>query len=217
MATEMYFDESGQLGSREVFVAGAWMTSHPTMWREIIEEQRHRHRYPYELHFADVKPLGKDKRADTIEGIFKKLLSVRKAWWCRLAIVTPANGEQLRDMPSIDAYDNVVAETMIRFGPHAKSRRATLVLDERSRPWWDNFLPVGLEAHLNQAASALNGPRFTVVHGDSKYDDLLQLADCVVSAVRQMFVPSTNQRKKELSNMLMPLLHDRIGLWEWKP
>lgn len=209
-----YLDESGAVRASSAFVAGLFFTSHPDLWKKIIQERRSAEDYWYELHFKKVSRNPDDRRAKTIERVLFALDKVKRSWWSRLIYVPNGSADKYRGMSRLDLYDNLVANLAIKFGPAAYCDQIELIIDNKNRPADDTFLPHGLEEHLNRVSPEAGGPFFTVIMGDSKTDDLLQLCDLITSGIRQYYVPSDNFIKKYFAGMLASFIDDRIKIWK---
>ncbi|WP_041570786.1 DUF3800 domain-containing protein [Candidatus Desulforudis audaxviator] len=187
----VFVDESGCLRANQAFLAGAWFTWMPVFWLNVARRLRHDSRFWRELHFHKVSRQQNDRQYEMIQALLALLAKYRKTWYARLLYVSEA--DQLagwRDCSCVDIYDNLMSRLFGRFGGHFPERRCVIVLDEKNRPHWDNYIPVGLQAFLNRSVGVKTDTEFEIVTASSETNDLLQISDIVTSAMRQLVVPS---------------------------
>jgi len=210
---EGYVDESGAFSCGGPFVAGIWFTAHPDLWRGIIRERRDAERYGYSFHFSEISRHRNDWQFRVVRRLFHDLRRIQKSWYARLIHVPPACIAEWQTQSVQEKYDTIIGEMIYRFGPHAMTEKLRLVISDRSRSMSDNFLPEGIEEGLNQDSTCSTA--FNVQIMSHKLDDLLQIADLMTSAVRQIYHPGDNPNKIALAEMIRPLLDRRISVWHW--
>ncbi len=210
----VYVDESGGLRANQLFIAGAWFTWRPKFWLTTTSTLRSNLNFWREMHFHKVSRKNGDSQYEMIQALLNQLVVAQKTWYARFMYVNEE--EQLarwRDYSCVDIYDFLMGHLFNRFGGHFPEKHCVIVLDEKNRPHWDNYIPVGLERYLNMHAGTRTNTTFKVETASSSHDDLLQVSDILTAAVRQLYIPSNNPNKRKLALTVSQVM-DRIKIWD---
>lgn len=210
----IYVDESGCLRANQLFVAGAWFTWVPDMWLKTIQDIRERQGFWREMHFHKISNNENDHRCQMIRDLLIHLCKYPKTWYFRMIFVSEE--EQLnrwKNYCSTDIYDNLMSMFFDRFGGYFPEHCTEIILDEKNRPVWDDYIPTGIEEFLNSNVGVKTNTKFFIKTGNSADNDLLQVGDVLTAAIRQLYVPSENRNKKDLANALLQA-GKRIKIWD---
>ncbi|ADU50137.1 hypothetical protein Tmar_0012 [Thermaerobacter marianensis DSM 12885] len=210
---EVFLDESGALRATEPFYAGLWITWQGDKWRTMVSDQRAAEAFFKEFHFHKISRNPNDWRYRFGRRIARKF--IYKNWYARLLHVPGDKLDQWRRMNRRDIYDTLLTELLVKFAPHIPEPRIVITIDERNRPKDDDYLPVGIEAILRDV---LPHKQIEVRLASSSNEDLLQVVDLLVGAVRQLKYPSGNQNKKALARLIQPYTigeKPRVWVWDW--
>lgn len=210
---EVFLDESGALRATEPFYAGLWITWQGDLWREMVADQRAAESFFKEFHFHKISRKPDDWRYRFGRRVAQKFQY--KNWYARLLHVPGDKLDEWRRMSPIDIYDTLLTELLLKFAPHIPEPRIVVTIDERNRPKDDDYLPVGLEELMREM---LPGKEVKVRLASSADEDLLQLVDLLVGAVRQLRYPSGNPNKQALARLIEPYTlgeKPRVWVWDW--
>lgn len=210
---EVFVDESGAIRATEPFYAGLWITWQGKLWRAMVSDQRVAESFFKEFHFHKISRDPNDWRYRFGRRVAEKLQY--KTWYGRLLHVPGEKLDQWRRMSRREIYDTLVTELLMKFTPRIPEPRIVVTIDERNRPKDDDYIPVGLEARLRDR---LPDKKIEVRLASSKDEDLLQVADLLVGAVRQLTYPSGNPNKESLGQLVAPYTHGerpRVWVWDW--
>jgi len=213
----IYLDESGCEKAEEPFVVGIFCTWRPELWRDIVADQKRSAGFSGRLHFHRISNSPNDNRYLATSRIFNRLLKYKKTWYARFMYVSEDKLPLWHEMfpGSRDVYDFIVKEFLSRFCNNIPDPAAMLYLEKRDR--FCDYIPTGLQEALNKYHELVGGPHMNAVEADPHQEILLQVSDALTSAIRQVYVPSTNVNKKRLAEMLVPLIdgNHRIKVWHW--
>ena len=211
----VYIDEAGSVRQGRPFTVGLFITWRDDMWRTIIRDIRRRLNYAASLHFHKVSTNPHDRRVLLYRRIIEKLHRYAKTWYGRTVYVDRKEARFLKRMSEVDAYDLVMTHVIEKFIPAVRDRQIHVVVSDKHRPVFDDYLPAGLQARLNDLSMKGNwGQVFDVRLQAASTDDLLQLADLLASAEWQKQHPSTNPNKLEITDRLFHGSADqRIVRW----
>lgn len=209
----IWLDESGTLKPGEPLWVLGFFTWKFDVWYKIVSDQKQHCGLKAEMHFQKVSGGPKDRRYAFGRRLAWALDKYKKSWYARALYVKawPAN------MPTATAYDRMVSELATSVFHRIPEPRAILTVDRRNRPKGNMFIPDGLEHRLSFYSRYGLAPVTEVRQADSAYDDLLQVADFLTGALRQLEVPSGNAAKRQLASMIQPLIDTRIKIFEWNP
>lgn len=199
----VYIDEAGSVRQGKPFTVGLFITWRDEMWREIIRDIRRKLHYTASLHFHKISTKPDDRRVLVYQRIIDKLHAYPKTWYGRTVYVDRKRAQFLRRMSEVDAYDLVMTHVIEKFIPAVRDRKIHVVVSDKHRPVFDDYLPSGLEARLNQLSGKRSwGQTFDVCLRPASADDLLQLSDFLASAEWQKQHPSANPNKLQLTRQL---------------
>jgi hypothetical protein len=193
-------------------LAGLWLTAYPGMWRRLIRLSRTNNRYGYSFHFHEISRNPEDWQYKAVREVFRSLTDLQRSWYARVIHVPTGNPIEA-DISLQEVYDIVVGSLIYRFAGRAKSNELRIVLSHRNRAGDSEFLPKGIQRLANMRSKMIDGPRITVEVKPHRSDDLLQLADLVMSSVRQVYYPSPNPNKEQLAETAKSLIGTRIKVW----
>ncbi|RJX19843.1 MAG: DUF3800 domain-containing protein [Ammonifex sp.] len=210
----VFVDESGCLRANQLFVAGAWFTWKPRFWMNHVHALRQKLGFYREMHFHKVSRRSNDPQYEMIQALFALLAQHSKTWYARILHISSSHQiEAWRNLSSVDIYDNLMSIFFDRFGGHYPEEYSVVVLDEKNRPWWDDYIPNGLQGYLNNNVGLRTNTVFRIKTADSSQHDLLQISDVITAGVRQLLVPSENPNKRILAGTLLQAI-DRIKTWD---
>lgn len=210
---DVFLDESGAVRAAGPFYAGLWLTWQADKWRAMVSDQRAAESFLKEFHFHKISRSPNDWRYRFGRRVARKFLY--KNWYARLLHVSENKLHQWRQLSRRDIYDTLLTELLVKFAPHIPEPRIVVTIDERNRPKDDDYLPVGIEAVLREM---LPHKDIKVRLANSRDEDLLQVADLLVGAVRQLKYPSGNPNKKVLAQLIEPYTlgeRPRVWVWDW--
>lgn len=210
---EVFLDESGAVRAAGPFYAGLWLTWQGDLWRSMISDQRAAESFFKEFHFHKISRTPGDWQYRFGRRIARKLQY--KTWYARLLHVPDTKIKEWRRMSRTEVYDTLLTELLLKFARHIPERRIVVTIDEKNRPKDDDYLPAGIEALLKER---LPHKEIEVRLARSKDDDLLQVVDLLVGAVRQIRYPSGNPNKEALGRLVAPYMEGkrpRVWVWDW--
>lgn len=219
-----FIDESDSLCHGRCLVIGAWITAYEEDWFWRMKSIRRHLRYPFEMHFHKISRDSNDRRYLLAKAVAEALVEHQTSWYARCIYVNKTQ-EALwkRSMgkrgqtPTRQSETHAEFLTIMadRFFEHAKTETMGLVPDAKKERWFDEIFLRDLVKQLN---AKLGERRYMVFPGDSKREEMLQIADLIVGCVAQMFHPVDNPNKERLADILRPLANpnvNRIGVWPW--
>lgn len=214
-----FVDESGDILSGKPFAVGLFITWREQLWRDIVYDAKRDNGFIATLHFSQLSRNPNDPRIPVYRQILTKLGSYCYSWYGRRVYASGDMAKALKDLSNVDAYDLVMTAIVMRFIPKIYSDHITLVIADRSRPALDDYLPAGLERHLNRLSVKYQwGKTFSVRLTPARQDGLLQVADLFASTYRQLKMPSENPNKAWLaSEITAGNRGERIVDWEITP
>lgn len=213
-------DEAGTTADRH-FVGAAFVTPEPDEWRDRIDRAIG---YPYSLHFHKLarKPDGRYKATK----IVLELLRRHPDWYAHFIHID----RRLVDQSRFGNEDNI--EFNYWMGQLIKRRTTRLgrcynaIIAERERRRGDRYMPQVLQDQLDKRSYFDDAPHVDLTIDLARHDRLLQVADFIGSATRQLYQPSGNPMKEEIANEVATLVkptggivrtYQRIYPWHWRP
>lgn len=216
----MALDEAGSTADRH-FVGAAFATMEPDAWRERIEKAI---RYPYSLHFQKL-PSRPDERYRATKMVLA-LLRRYPDWYAHFLHVDRSRVNRAMFSRRRDIEFNYWMGLLIKRRTSRTGRCYRVIVAERERTRGDRYLPEMLQGQLDERAAFEGGAHVQLDLDFARHDRLLQVADLIGSATRQLYEPSGNRIKEEIAADVAALVRPRGGLilpgqrlyaWHWRP
>lgn len=214
---KIYLDESGDTGSAPGFAVAMFFTKDPSFWEKVIKEIRSKEKYPFEFKFKKMQDNLKDGRVRFAMRLIDALLQNKRKFYVRALIVDRKLVDKARFGGSNQVEYNYFVESLVMHYTKRLTDDAKLILDFRQREREDFFIPEKLQSMLDIRSVTEKTKRVKIEIQDSKKEDLLQVADFLVGAVRQIYFPSKNRQKLKIARKLSTLIDNSIYIWPWKP
>jgi hypothetical protein len=213
-------DEAGSTAERH-FVGAAFVTPEPDLWRERIDKASG---YPYSLHFHKLarRPDGRYHATKAVLQLLRRYTD----WYGHFIhvdrqLVVPAFFGNQENIEFNYWMGQLIKRRTARDG-----RCYQVIVAERERTRGDRYMPIILQDQLDKRRYFDDAPHVELDMEYARHDRLLQLADLIGSATRQLYQPSGNPIKEEIANEVAALVRPTGGLirtsqrlygWHWKP
>lgn len=213
----IYLDESGDTGGAPGFAVAMFFTKDPTFWEKIIRVIRNEEKYPYEFKFKKMQDNLRDGRVRFARKLIDAFIKYKRKFYARVLVVDRKLVDKAKFGGSNQVEYNYFVESLVMHYTKRLTEDAKLVLDFRQREREDFFIPEKLQSMLDIRSATEETKQVKLSIRDSKKEDLLQIADLLVGAVRQIYFPSKNKQKIRIARKLAKLIDDRIYIWPWEP
>ena len=214
-------DEAGTIADRH-FIGAAFATPEPDQWRDAIEREID---YPFSLHFHKIGRNPMDRRYLAT----KKLLALLRRgpdWYAHFIHID----RSLVDRTYFGNEDyiefNYWMGQLIKHRTKRTGRCYQVIVAERERTRDDRYMPELLQDQLDKRSYFDDAPHVDLTLDLARRDRLLQVADLIGSATRQLYLPSGNPLKEEIARDVADLVKPKGGLirtyqriygWHWRP
>ncbi len=216
----IFQDESGQPND-EFFFNGIIIKNKNTLplLYEIINETRLQYNFYDELHFQKMS----HKRCCVYYQIIERALTEAKFKQSTIIVC-----KKHLDMKYFSNKEHLAYNffTYLLIYHNIKYLRGNIYIypDYKNRVLEDNFIDY-LKDRLNSEA-IINKHRYfvkAVEPRSSENEEMIQLNDLIIGAIRQKYIPSSGKWKKTLSDKIFQIRNstwhykDKINIWDWKP
>lgn len=207
----MFVDESGTT-SDSSFVVAMFCTVEEAAWRTRVQNALDAELYTNKLHFKEISGTNPRHGRFLVSKRIVADMAGTMDWWAHYTYVDRNLVDTSYFGHSGDIEYNKWLADLIRWRTKRSGYRYKVVVAQRDRLRNDNFIPDGLQTELDVRRALDGSPEVLLSTAPGRSDRMLQVADLLVSAVRQRYVPSGNPLKEELAKDV-----DRLIKWEGQP
>ena len=218
----MYVDESGTTADSR-FLVGMFCTVADARWRERIQTALDDERYGNTLHFKEISSNPRNGRYRVSQRLVQSL-SDNTDWWGHFSYIDRSLVDASYFSHSVDIEYNKWLADLIRWRTRRAGYRYEVLIAHRDRLRADDFIPERLQFELNRRSQFEGLPEVALKAALARTDRMLQMADLLVSGIRQRYIPSGNPLKREIGEKVDALVrwpegtgNRRIFPFEWRP
>lgn len=208
-----FVDESDRMSTGGPLVITVWLTAYWDMWSNIVEQERRKNNYWYEMHYHKISRNSSDRRANLTLALARQLQKVRYSWYARAICIKPELKSLWEDRWNQEqAHEAFLFELADQFFGHARTKKLNVYVDAKRTHGFD----VALLQEITEQLNSVDGPRVEMKAVSSKQSEGLQLADMLAGAIGWNIAPGENPNKQAVADVVHALMDaDRIRVWHW--